>query len=189
MGAPAEFGRLQAFGDEAFDRPGVPEDVERLRVLGALGVALGDVDALDADLLHQLGPAFAVVLVRLVELQADVVGEVDERLLDEPGDHARVGAAGGNGGRAARVLRSFPGARFRAAHSWCGRRSSCLVEIEAEPGLDDGVDVEHVELAAELHQVERAGVDREVDAEALAFAFGQERLQQLLVVVLGDMRP
>ncbi len=64
--APAEFGRLQAFGDEAFDRPGVPEDVERLRMLGALGVALGDVDALDADLLHQLRPAFAIVLIRLV---------------------------------------------------------------------------------------------------------------------------
>ncbi len=105
VGAPAEFGRLQAFGDEAFDRPGVPEDVERLRVLGALRVTFGDVDALDADLLHQLRPAFAVVLIRLLELQADIVGEVDECLLDEPRDHARVGAAGRNGSGAARVLR------------------------------------------------------------------------------------
>ena len=63
-----------------------------------------------------------------------------------------------------------------------------LVEVEAEPGLDDRVDIEHVELAAELHQVERAGVDREVDAEALAFAFGQKRLQKLLVVYFVDLR-
>ena len=87
VGAPAEFGRLQTFGDEAFDGPGVPEDVERLRMLGALGITLGDVDALDAEFLHQLCPAFAIVLIRFLEFEAGVVGEVDERLLDEPGDH------------------------------------------------------------------------------------------------------
>ena len=29
---------------------------------------------------------------------------LDERLLDQPGNHARIGAAGGDGGRAARML-------------------------------------------------------------------------------------
>ena len=41
-------------------------------LLGALRVALGDVDALDADLLHQLRPAFAVVLRRLLEVEAEI---------------------------------------------------------------------------------------------------------------------
>ena len=59
------------------------------------------------------------------------------------------------------------------------------VEIEAEPRLDDGVDIEHAKLAAEPHQVERGGVDRQVDAEALAAALGEQRGQQLLVVLLG----
>ena len=78
-------------------------------------------------------------------------------------------------------------ARTRLAQRIVGARGvvGLLVEIEAEPGLDDRVDVEHAELAAELHQVERAGVDRQVDAEALAAALGQQRRQQLLVVLLG----
>ena len=50
--APAELGGLQALGDEALDRPGVDEDAARLGLAGALGVALGDVDALDADALR-----------------------------------------------------------------------------------------------------------------------------------------
>ena len=187
VGAPAEFGRLQAFGDEAFDRPGVPEDVERLRMLGALGVAFGDVDALDADLLHQLGPAFAVMLVRLVELDVEIVGKVDQRLLDEPGNHARVCAAGRNGGCAARVLGLFLAQGFAQRIVRAVGVLHVLVEVEAEPRLDDRVDVENVELAAELHQVDRAGVDREVDAETLAAAFGEKRLQEVLVVVLGDI--
>jgi hypothetical protein len=187
VGAPAEFGRLQAFRDEALDRPGVPERVERLRVLGALGIALGDVHALDADLLHQLGPAFAVVLRRLFELDVEIPGKVHERLLDEPGDHARISAAGGDRGRAAGVLFLFLAQRFAQRIVGAVGVLHALVEVEAEPGFDDRVDIEHVEFAAELDQVERAGVDREVDAEALAAAFREERLQEVLVVLPGDM--
>ena len=57
--APAELGRLQALGDEALDRPGVDEDVPRLRLPGALRVALGDVDALDAERLGEPRPVLA----------------------------------------------------------------------------------------------------------------------------------
>ena len=57
--APAELGRLHALGEEALDRPGVDEDVARLRALGALGVALGDVDAFDAEPLRQPAPVLA----------------------------------------------------------------------------------------------------------------------------------
>ncbi len=187
VGAPAQLGRLEAFGDEAVDRPGVPEDVERLRVLGALGVTLGNMDALDAELLHQLGPAFAIVGGRLFELHAGFIGEIDERLLDEPRDHARVCAAGRHGGGATGVLVLLGAQGFAQRIVGALRVLHVLVEVEAEPGLNDGVDVENVELAAELHQIDRAGVDRQVDEKALARAFGQERLQELLVVVLGDM--
>ena len=75
-----------------------------------------------------------------------------------------------------RLAERVVGARLRAGD---------LVEIEARPGLDDGVDVERAELAAEPHDVERGGVDREVDAEALAAAVGEQRRQQLAVVVAG----
>src|SRR6185437_12779743 len=52
MRAPAELGRLRAFGDETLDRPGVDESVDRLRLAALLRVALGDVNAFDASLLH-----------------------------------------------------------------------------------------------------------------------------------------
>ena len=99
--APAELGRLQAFRDEAFDRPGVDEDVHRLWLLGALGVALGDVDALDAGLLGQPRPFLA--RLRLLELEAEIGGDVQQRLLDEPRHHAGIGATAGHGGGAARL--------------------------------------------------------------------------------------
>ena len=89
--APAELGRLQALRHEAFDRPGVDEHAHGLRVLGALRVALGDVDALHAHALHELRPFIA--RLRLLVLEADVPGDVEERLLDEPGHHAGIGAA------------------------------------------------------------------------------------------------
>ena len=185
MGAPAEFGRLQAFGNEALDGPGVPEGFHRLRILGALGVALGDVDALHAGLLHQLGPAFAIVGGGLLKLHAEILGEIDQRLLDEPGDHAGVGAAAGDGRGATGMLADFLTHGFAQRVVGARRIVGLGVEVEAEPGLYHGVDVRHVDLAAEAHQVQRRGVDGEVDAEALAFAFGEEGRQQVLVVVLG----
>lgn len=128
------------------------------------------------------------MLVRLVELHFEIVGEVDERLLDEPRDHARIGAAGGNGRRAAGVLLLLMAHGFAQRIIGTVGILQVLVEVEAEPGFDDRIDVENVELAAELHQIERAGIDRQVDAEALAaLAVVQKRLQELLVIVLGDM--
>src|SRR5208282_1872864 len=57
-----------------------------------------------------------------------------------------------------------------------------FVEIEARPGLNDGVDVERADLAAIAHDVERRRVDREVDAEALALARGQVLVERVAVV-------
>ena len=120
MGAPAEFGRLHAFRQEAFDRPGVDEHLGRLRLLGALRVALGDVDALDAGLPHQVGP-FGLGL-RLGDVELQVRRDIEQRLLGEEGDHAGIGAAAGDGGRRAGLAR----ASWRRASSRAARSSSAL---------------------------------------------------------------
>ncbi len=97
MRAPAEFGGLQPLRHEAFDAPGVDEGPHGLRRLGALRIAFGDVDALDAER-HGEPPPF-LARRRLRRLMADRRRDVEQRLFDEPGHHAGVGAAGGDGGR------------------------------------------------------------------------------------------
>ena len=171
MRAPAEFGRLHALGHKAFHRPGVDEHVHRLRPLGALGVALGDMDALDAELVGELAPALPAL--RLVEGSIGVAGDVEQRLLDEPRHHAGIGAAGGHRRRAARalVLCREQGLAQRVVRALL--RADILVEIEAEPRLDDGVDIKRADLAAQRHDVDRGGVDRQIDAKALAAAGGE----------------
>ena len=180
---PAELRRLQALRQKAVDRPGIDEDVHRLRVLRALRVALRDVDSLHAEIAHQLRPALAVVEARLVELVLELSGEIDQRLLDEPRDHAGIGAAAGDGGRAARILRLLLANRVAERVVGAGFGIGRAVVVESRPRLDDGVDVERADLAAEAHDVERRRVDREIDAEAAPAAFGQKRLQQLAIIV------
>jgi hypothetical protein len=97
--APTELRRLQALGAKALDRPGVDEHIARLRRTRALGVALGDMDALDPGALHQPRPVGAGL--GLVESQADLGGDVEQRLLDEPRHHPRIGAAAAHRGDAA----------------------------------------------------------------------------------------
>ena len=67
--------------------------------------------------------------------------------------------------------------------------AGALVEIKPEPRLDHGVDVEGSDLAAHGHEIDRTGVDREVDAEALAAAFRQQRNEDVTIVVAGDGLP
>src|SRR5665213_1057099 len=153
MGAPAEFGRLHTFGDKALYRPGVDEYVPRLRLLRALGVTLGDMDALDAQFVGELAPALPAL--RLVERRIGVAGDIKQRLLDEPRHHAGIGAAGRNRGRAARALvlgrQQRLAQRMIRARLWAG----AFVEIEAEPRLDDGVDIERTDFAAQGHDIDR----------------------------------
>src|SRR5262249_50040338 len=146
MGAPPEFGRLQALRHEAFDRPGVDEDAAGLRIARALRIALGDVDALDAGALHQARPVFA--RLRLAG-DAEVARHVDERLLDHPRHHAGVGAAAAHRGVAARpapaqVEHAFAQRVVRTRSDRAG-----AVGVEAGPRLDHGVDVEGIDVFAE----------------------------------------
>src|SRR5471032_3384956 len=137
--APAELGWLHALGDEALNRPGIDEDILGLRPLADLGVALGDVDALDAGLLGKLTPFLA--RLRLLELETDILGDVDQRLLDEPGHHPRIGAAAGYGGGAAWVLAARRQYGFAQRVIRTRFRAQFRVEVEARPRLDHGVDV------------------------------------------------
>ena len=175
VGAPAEFGRLHSLGKEAFHRPGVDEDVALLRLAGPLGVALGDVDALDADVAHQPRPAGAIAWSRLDEIEAECIGDIDQRLLREPRHHAGIGPAARHRGRAtwhAGLLLAN-----RVAHGVVGPRlgRDRAIEVEAGPRLHDRVDVGDADLAAEPQDVQRRRVDRKVDAEAGAAALGQQR--------------
>ena len=152
--------------------------MSRLARLGAhLRVALGDMDALDAERLHQRRP-FAARLG--VGFGPEVFGQTQKRGLDEPAHHAGVRPAAGHGGRPAGIGRLF--VPHLLAQGIVGARRIILgIEVEARPRLDHGVDVEHAMFAAELHQVERRGIDRQVHDEALTIL--EQPAQHVLVVV------
>ena len=184
MRAPTELGGLQALRDEALDRPRVDEHAARLRVARPLGVALGDMDALDADALHQPAPLLAGL--RLGDLEAEVLGEVEQGLLDHPGHHARVGPAAAHhrdpaGATAAYLEHALAQRVVRAL-----RERGLGVAVKAGPGLADRVDIVAVDFLAERHQVGRRGVDRQVDDHAAARPAGEQRGQDLPVVLTGD---
>jgi len=93
---------------EALDAPGIDELADLLRHVGNLGVALAAMDDLDPELLRQ-GVELAVGdelgdLLRLPALQLAVgeqaLADVDQALLGEMRDEARVGAVLDYGGRA-----------------------------------------------------------------------------------------
>src|SRR6202023_35783 len=101
--------------------------------------------------------------LRLDEVELELAGDVDQRLLHHPGDHAGIGAAAAHRGDAAgtppaQIEHAFPQRVVRAI-----RYRAIAVGVEARPRLDPRVDVERIEVLAELHQVDRGGGDREVD--------------------------
>ena len=182
--APTELRRLQALGAKALDRPGVDEHVARLRITRALGVALGDVDAFDAGALHQSRPVGAGV--GLVESEAGRGGDVEQRLLDEPRHHPRIGAAAAHGGDAAGPAATQRQHAFAQRVVRARRQGKIAVGIQSRPRLDHGVDVEGVEILGELHQIDRGGIDRQIDDHAAARPCGQQRGEHVAVVFLGD---
>src|SRR3546814_17246489 len=83
-----------------------------------------------------------------------------------------------DGGGAAGIARLLPTHRLAqgvvGALGWIGAD----IEVETEPRLHHGVDVERAKLAAQLHDVKRRDVDREVHAKTLPLAVGQQRRQR-----------
>ena len=110
-------------------------------------------------------------------------GDVHQRLLHEPGHHAGIGPAAGDGGGAGAQLALQRQQPFAQHVVGAVRLAELGIVVEAGPRLDHRVDVERVGLAREPHDVEAVDVDREVDDEGLARARGQQRLQHLLVVL------
>jgi hypothetical protein len=124
--------------------------------------------------------------VRLLGRQTDRGRDIEQCLLDEPRHHPGIGAAAvhrGNSARttaaqleepfAQRVIRSFGDRQFR-------------VGVKSGPRLDDGVDVKSVDVLGEVHEVDRAGVDRKIDDHAAARSSGQKRRQHVAIVFFGD---
>ncbi len=180
VGAPAELGRLHAFGDEPVDRPRVDELVGLLAPLRHLVVALGDVDHAHADPLRQPRPAFAC-LRRLGAL----AGQFQQRLLDEPRHEARVRAQrdAGRGlrlGGAAQRQRSLA---QRVVRAFSGRPRA--VRIAAGPWLGAGVDVERSALLAQGHERLAAHIDGQVEEKV---AGPEPGLEHLAVVVPIELR-
>ena len=186
VGAPAQLGRLQAFGDEPVDRPGVDECADGLGLAAALGVTFGDVDPSDAGLAHKFGPLRASGGADVAE--PDSVRDVEQGLLDEPRDHARVRPAGRDRRRPAGAAAAFgkqalPQSVVRALREWCRR-----VVVEARPGFYDGVEIERAEFPGQCHDRDRRRVDGEVDAECPASSGGKQWGQDGTVVVRGEQR-
>ena len=177
MRTPAEFGRLKSFRDEAFDRPCVDEDVQRLRPRGALRVAFGDVNAFHPCVSREPRPVVATL--RLAHLEPDVARDVEQGLLDEPRHHSGIGPAAGDRSRplAERLalVEHFGAQRIVGAL----RQSEARVHIEAGPRLADRIDVKRAQFMREADDRRGRNFDGEIDDEGLAGSFGEQRLQEI----------
>ena len=178
MRPPAEFGGLQPFRDEAFNRPCVDEDAHGLRRLGALRVAFGDMNALHADVAAQAAPIPRGSSAPS-GLEADVARDIEQSLLDEPRHHAWIGAAAGDRRRAGperlALVEHFLAKRIVRAL----RQREPRVDVEARPGLADRVDIERTQFMREADDRGGGNFDREIDDESLARSLGEQRLQQI----------
>src|ERR1035441_9903685 len=90
--APAEFGGLSPFADEAVHRPGVDEFIRLLGYIGDLGVALRDMHDLDAELLCESRPSLAAR--RHAGIHSRVLGNIEQGLLDQVRHQAWIRAMG-----------------------------------------------------------------------------------------------
>lgn len=181
--SPAQLGRLQALGQEAVHRPGVDEGADGPGRARVLRIPLGDVDARDTHLAHERGPLRT--RRRHGVRDADGVGDVEQRLLDEPGHHAGVGAARGH-----RRSAAGPGSTLRQK-----RLAQCVIRalrhreprivVQSGPRLDHRVDVQRPPLAGQSHDVHRRGVHGEIHHKR---ARRQQRVEHLGVGLLREER-
>jgi len=141
------------------------------------------VDHLDAEVARERRPAGAVR--REACRPAGVGRDRQQRLLDEMGDEAGIGAMGQHRGRAAgearrQRQRGFAQRVVRAL----GRRER-RVGVAAGPGLDAGVEVEGAARLRELDQRDGRDVDRQVQQEV---ARAEQLAEHLAVVGAGERR-
>ena len=108
-----------------------------------------------------------------------------QRLLDHPGDHAGIGAAAAHrgdaaGAPAAQIKHAFAQRIVRAL-----RDRTIAVGIETRPRLHHRVDVEGIEILAQLDQIDRRSIDRQIDHHAAPRPAGEQRGEQLAIVLPG----
>src|SRR5689334_14690922 len=89
---PPEFGGLRAFADKSVDRPGVDEFARLLGNWRDLRVSFSDVNNFDTEPLGEARPVAATGWRPAADIR--VSRKIDQRLLDEMRDEARVGAMG-----------------------------------------------------------------------------------------------
>ena len=138
MRTPAEFGGLETFRDKTLNRPGVDENAARLCRRRALGVAFGDMNAFDTRVACEPRPILARRGIPGVD--PAIGSNIQKRLLDEPGDHARVGAAaryrrGAIPKRAAQIEDLFAQSIIRPL-----RHRQPRIGVKSRPRLGDCVD-------------------------------------------------
>ncbi|MDT4847058.1 hypothetical protein FQZ97_811050 [compost metagenome] len=139
MAAPTQFGRLAGLAEKPGYRPGVDELAGGLGLGAVLRVAFGDMDAAHAQPLRQPRPVLA--RGRRCGAKAAVAGQFEQRLLEQVGNQAGIGAMGQH----RRGLFATPAAQgqHRFAQGVVGalRERQRRVVITAGPGFDAGVQV------------------------------------------------
>jgi hypothetical protein len=164
MTAPAEFGRLTAFADEAVDRPGVDELADFLRRERHLGVALGDVDHFHAEAWREPRPSRRAC-VGSSRRRPVSAGDVQQRLLDEMRHEAGIRAVRDHGRGAARAALPQRQRAFAQRVVRAQRRRQRRIGVAARPRLDAGVEVQRAALARIFDQREARDIDRQVQQE------------------------
>ena len=180
--APAELGRLAAFAHEAVHRPGVDELARHFRPVRNLGVALGDVDHLDAECLRRGSPSRRGSSGRRLRGRCPAAMSSSAcftKCETRPGLAPCVMTAVGPLRPALAQLEHFLPQRVVRAPA----RRDVRVRVTARPRLDAGVEVQRALLVAELDERDAGDVDRQVQHEVAA---ADERLEHVPVVLAGE---
>ena len=179
--APAEFGGLGPLAHEAVDRPGVDEFVGRLRHVRDLGVAFRDVHHLHAQPLSQRSPIAAAGRHRA--LHAGIGRNIEQRLLHQMRDQARVGAMGQHGSGRAHTARAQPERLLANGVVGALRRRQGRVDIAARPGFDAGVEKHRAFFPAVADQRDARDVHRDIQQQVAA---PEQRIEHAAETLAGE---
>src|SRR6185437_7352838 len=179
--SPAHLAGLRALAHEPVDGPGVDELAGLLGHARDLGVALRDVNDLDAQLARELAPFAAGSGLAGVHLR--VGGDIEQRLLDEMRYEPRVGAVREHRGRRPRIARTQSQRFLPQSIVGAASGGDSGVGITARPGLDARVEVHRALLPAELDERDAGDLDRNVDQEVAA---PEQRIEDPAVVLASE---
>ncbi len=173
MSSPAQFGRLESFSNEAVYRPGVDEFVPFFSDGCILGIAFGDMDDPDIQLPCQSGPFLAC---GRSGIDTVVFCDVEERLFQKTGNHARIGALTDDCGRSFRMFAAEFECRFTQGIIGSFGSGRAGVRITTFPGFDGSIDIQHFFFMTEFHQgytgYENGQVDQKVPFFKKRFQYG-----------------